>query len=122
MKKLPALALLLLSCLAFAAEVPPAAQREIAHLVDYLGHSGCQFNRNGSWYGPAEAVEHINEKYDYLVKRGLVGSTEDFIARAASESSISGRPYQVKCGAQAAVPSGAWLRAELARYRAGAKS
>src|SRR5262249_2481552 len=72
MKRLAALFLVLLSSLAFSAEVPPAARREIAHLMDYLAHSGCQFKRNGSWYGPAQAVDHINGKYAYLVQRGLV--------------------------------------------------
>jgi Family of unknown function (DUF5329) len=23
---------------------------EISHLIDYLGASGCLFNRNGTWY------------------------------------------------------------------------
>ena len=110
--------LVLAPILAFAGEPSPVAKQEIAHLVGYLKDSGCQFGRNGSWYGSGEAVDHINEKYDYLLRKGLVASAEDFIARAASESSISGKPYQVKCGSAEPVQSGPWLRAELARYRA----
>ncbi len=111
-----------LSLLSHAAEPSSQAHQEIGHLLEYLSHSGCQFNRNGSWYGPGKAVEHLNQKYDYLRKRGLVNSAEDFIDRAASKSSISGKAYEVKCGAEAPTQSGDWLRAELARYRAGRKS
>lgn len=49
-----------------AGEPPPEAKREIGHLLDYLGHSGCQFNRNGTWYGPAEARSHLQNKLDGL--------------------------------------------------------
>ena len=109
--------LLLLPVLAFAGEPPAATSKEINHLLSYLKESGCQFNRNGSWYSPAEAVDHLNQKYQYLLKKGMVDTAEDFIARAASESSMSGKSYQVQCGKQAAEPSGPWLKAELMRYR-----
>jgi hypothetical protein len=109
--------LLLVSACAFAREPSPVARQEINHLVSYLKHSGCQFNRNGSWYATDKAVEHVNEKFQYLLKRDLVTSAEDFIARAASESSFSGKAYLVKCGSAAPQPSGPWLQAELDRYR-----
>ncbi|TCS33716.1 hypothetical protein EDC30_1156 [Paucimonas lemoignei] len=113
--------LLLLPCLAHGGEPPAAARQEIAHLVAYLKESGCQFNRNGKWYSSAEAVDHINEKYQYLLKKDLVSSAEDFIDRAASQSSMSGKPYQVKCGGNVPAKSGPWLMQELGRYRAGKK-
>ena len=100
----------------------PAARQEIAHLIGYLTASGCSFQRNGSWHDAAEAAKHLQRKYDYLLKRDLVASREDFIARAASESSLSGKPYQVRCGANAPVASAAWLKAELAKYRAARPS
>ena len=120
MKRL-ALALLLLPGLAGAAEPSPVAKQEISHLMSYLEGSGCEFNRNGNWYGTADAVDHINQKYEYLLSKGLVTTAEDFIARAASESSMSGRPYQVRCAGAAPVESGGWLKAELVRYRASHK-
>ena len=40
------------------------------------------------------------------MSKGWVSNTESFIARGAAKSSMTGKPYQVKCGAQAAVPSG----------------
>ena len=112
-----ALALLLSASAAHAAPTP-AARAEIAHLVGYLKASGCQFHRNDSWHDANKASQHLERKFDYLVKRDLVASSEDFIARAASESSLTGKPYQVRCGNAAPIASAAWLNAELAKYRA----
>jgi hypothetical protein len=109
--------LLVIPTLALASEPTPVVKQEVFHLITYLKNSGCQFNRNGSWYSPSEAADHLDQKYQYLLKKGLVTSTEDFIARAASESSMSGKPYQVKCGANAPLQSSLWLKAELVKFR-----
>jgi len=52
-----------------------------------------------------------------ILAQGLATNTESFIEGAASESSASGKPYTVKCGNAAAVPSAAWLQDELRRFR-----
>ena len=109
---------LLLPGLAMAAEPSPAVTQEIAHLFSHLKSSDCQFNRNGSWYSTADAAAHLEKKYAYLLRKDLVSSSEDFIQRAATESSMSGKPYLVKCGAGKAVQSGPWFKAELKKYRA----
>ena len=117
MKWLLALLVVMLAAPAGSAEPDDVARAEIAHLLQHLESSGCQFQRNGSWYAPARAASHLNQKYEYLLKKGLVTSAETFIERAATESSASGKPYSVKCGDAAAVPSAAWLRDELQRFR-----
>jgi hypothetical protein len=96
------------------------AQAEIAHLLDYVATPGCQFNRNGSWHEGGEARSHLKKKYDYLVKRDLVTNAESFIERGASGSSMSGKPYLVKCGGGQPVESAAYLKQELVRFRSGA--
>lgn len=106
---------------AVAGEQETAASKEISHLLSRLGASGCQFNRNGTWYPPARAVEHLNTKYEYLARRNLVPTAEAFIERAASESSMSGKPYLVQCGGSPETPSADWLREALRRYRENAK-
>jgi hypothetical protein len=111
------LAVLLAAPSAFAAE-DARTRDEVAHLLDYLGHSGCQFNRNGTWYDAQKARAHLEEKYAYLQKRDMVPNAQAFIERAASASSMSGKPYEVRCGTAQAVPSGRWLGDELRRYRA----
>jgi hypothetical protein len=121
MKKLIAglLLALPLACIAqpAAPPVPAQAQAEIDHLFDYISHSNCRFNRNGSWHGMDVARSHVNNKYQYLKDRGQVDSAESFIENAASRSSLSGEDYLVQCPQADPVPSGAWLRAELARFR-----
>lgn len=112
------LALLLsLNPVAVAATPGAEARAEIAHLLAYLEGSRCAFYRNGDWHAAAEARSHLERKRDYLEKRSMVGTAEQFIERAATSSSFTGEAYKVRCGAGPAVPSGTWLRAELKRYR-----
>lgn len=102
-----------------AATAPTAApvRAEIDALLGKLQASGCQFNRNGSWYSGSEAKDHLLRKLDYLEGRGSVQNTEQFIDLAAPKSSSSGAAYRVRCGNAAAVDSKAWLSAELAALR-----
>jgi hypothetical protein len=112
------LAALLLAGADALAQQDARSRDEIHHLLDYLGHSGCQFDRNGSWYDAPAAREHLQDKYAYLQKRDLAPDAQAFIDRAASKSSMSGRAYRVRCGNGEPVPSSRWLGAELERYRA----
>jgi hypothetical protein len=110
------LAIALAACATWpAAAADPDA--EIRALIDELGSSDCSFERNGRWHDAAEAQAHVRRKYAWLQRRGLVKSAEQFIERAASRSSVSGRPYHVRCPGQPTVESGAWFRTRLARLR-----
>ncbi len=93
------------------------ADVEIGQLLGYIEHSGCLLYRNGSWYSASDARAHLEMKYRYLRDRGLVDTTEDFIDRAATASSMSGKPYQVQCDGGEPVPSAEWLTTELHRLR-----
>jgi len=108
-------ALALASTLAHA-RPSPAATKEIGQLMDALSRSGCQFQRNGSWYDAAEARAHLQRKYDYLLKKDKVDTAEQFIQRAASESSMSGRAYRVKCQGKEQDAS-AWFGEQLNQLR-----
>jgi hypothetical protein len=90
------------------------AEREIAHLMDFIGAATCRFVRNGREYDAAAARAHIQKKYDYV--RDRIRSAEDFIRYTASESSISGEPYRIRCGAREMLCAD-WLAAELRRLR-----
>lgn len=100
-----------------AAAPPPQAQREIDQLIAALGRSGCEFQRNGRWYPASEAQAHLRRKYDYLLKRDLVDSPEQFIERAGARSSLSGKAYAVRCPGQAVTPSAQWLGTRLSEIR-----
>lgn len=94
-------------------------QPEVDALLTRLGASNCEFNRNGSWYPGAEARAHLQKKLDYLQGKGRINTTEDFIRLAASGSSVSGQPYQVRCPGRPAVPSEQWLQQQLQAVRGG---
>jgi hypothetical protein len=97
----------------------PLAQsrEEVAHLLDYVEQSKCRFNRNGTWHEARDARLHLQKKHDYLDRKGLVPDAESFIERAASQSSMSGQAYQVRCADGKAMPSARWLTHELSRFR-----
>lgn len=116
------LCLLLLSGFAMAARAapPPAeTQTDVMHLLKFVQESDCQFNRNNTWHSGKDARPHLEMKYDYLAKRGAVKKAEDFIEKGASESSFSGKPYQIRCADGKIIPSAQWLSEELRRYRTG---
>jgi hypothetical protein len=98
------------------------AGREIAGLIDAIGASGCEFQRNGRWHQAEEARAHLQRKLDWAHQRGLDGSAETFIERAASRSSVSGRPYRVRCPDGQEAPAAEWFAAELQRQRAADSS
>lgn len=113
---LVAIALALAPGLAHAAPSTDA-RREITQLIGSLDGSQCQFQRNGSWYGPAEARSHLQRKYDYLLKKDMVDTAEQFIERAASRSSMSGKAYRIRCPGQPEQTSAAWFGARLQALR-----
>jgi hypothetical protein len=91
-------------------------QTEISYLLTYVGSSGCDFFRNGSWYDSKRAEEHLRNKYAAL--SAGVDTAEEFIEKTATKSSFSGRAYQVKCGGGDIVSSHDWLIDTLTRFRA----
>jgi len=114
---------MLLATQAGAAVAGPSAatQREISGLMQALESSGCRFQRNGSWHDPAQARTHLQRKYDYLLKRDMVDSSEQFIERAASRSSISGRAYRVACPGAAEQDAAPWFLAKLRQLRSAGR-
>ena len=102
-----------LSHLAAAAPPGPAGD-EIDHLLQYVAASSCTFVRNGTEYPPDKARDHLASKYQFA--GGKITTAEEFIKYLATESSMSGELYHVKCGKTDAL-SGVWLTDELTRFR-----
>lgn len=100
------------------AEPPAIVLQEIHYLIRYIGDSGCEFKRNGTWSDAKAAEAHVRSKYEFLAKLSLIDTTKDFIDKAATQSSMSGQAYEVRCGGDLPVPSSLWLSNELARYQA----
>lgn len=104
---------------AHAAEPSAAAKKEIQSLFTRLEGSGCQFFRNGSWHSAKDASGHLQQKYKALLNKGAITTAESFIELGASTSSVSGKPYQVRCGGNdvQTETSAQWFKAELAKVR-----
>jgi hypothetical protein len=102
-----------------AASVPSATeQARIDRLLDAVaGNTSCRFVRNGSDYSGADAASFLRRKLEAYGDR--VKTVHDFIDQIASKSSTSGQLYKVRLADGREVPSGDFLRAELARIEAG---
>jgi hypothetical protein len=110
--------LLMALSLPLAAAGPPRhAMAEVEGVLEFLAESDCRFYRNGKWYSGMEARSHLEMKYDFMVRRNLLHSTEDFIRGAAERSSVSGEPYRVKCPDEPVQPSAVWLRHRIEQMR-----
>ncbi len=90
--------------------------QEIGHLLQFIEHSDCTFIRNNETYSGVRAREHIQKKFNYIKKRKKEVSAEQFIKYAASQSSLSKKPYMVNCGTRT-LTSESWLIGELEQYR-----
>ena len=108
-----ALVLLLMSVAGLAAPTAAPVRAEIDALLARLEASGCRFGRNDEWHAGADAKAHLLRKLEYIEKYGTITTAQQFIDVAATKSSVSGAPYAVQCANAAAVPSGAWLTAQL---------
>ena len=106
--------IILLALPGFAAA--DTAETEIEYLLNSIGDSSCTFIRNGKRHEAAAAEDHLRMKY----RRGKrhAPTTELFIERLASASSMSKKPYMIECSEKQALPTGDWLSDRLAEYRA----
>lgn len=88
---------------------------EINYLLEQIETTECTFNRNGSRHQGAEAVAHIQRKYDYY--RDDIDSAEDFIRLSASKSAMTRRAYTIECQGLEPMKSEQWLLQHLQDYR-----
>ena len=117
MKYLIIVPILLLSALCSASEDLGIMKVEIEYLLIQLEKSECKFKRNDSWHSGADAANHIRKKYEYLLDKNQIKTTESFIVKAASESSTSGKPYEVQCKNKESVLSYVWFTNEMNVHR-----
>jgi hypothetical protein len=108
------LSLVLLLWLPAQSAVSAEPEEEIEFLLQAIGQSGCGFNRNGKEHSPKDAEKHLRMKYNRTKSR--IKTADAFIERLASESSWTGRPYQIQCADQSE-DSRQWLNRELDQHR-----
>jgi len=119
---LNSLAVVLLVGLALAASTAvraasPADEEtaRIEYLLEGIAKlADAQFVRNGASYDAAAAVAHLRSKWRWA--RGSVVTAEDFIAKCASRSSVTGEPYLIRYADGRTETAEAYFRRRLARY------
>ena len=114
MKRISGILFVLLTSLVNA-DVSPAQKLEIEHLLNFVQHSSCRINRNGTFYDGSAGASHIQKKYAYF--KDDIQTTELFIELCASKSTLSGRYYMVQCGDDRQIKTKQWLLKELKHFR-----
>ncbi len=101
----------------------PAAEaasenEKINSLLSHIeGLEDATFIRNGSSYSAKNAVKFLRGKWD-ANKKDIV-TANDFIEKAASKSSTTGKPYLIKLKGAAEVPCADYLKARLKKLETG---
>jgi membrane-bound lytic murein transglycosylase len=109
-----ALALLLLAPAALADPLPAAEREKIVALIASVEHlQDAVFVRNGKAYGPATAAKFLRGKWED--RAAQIRSAEDFIAKVATRSSTTGKPYLVRYKDGREVATEVFLRDALRR-------
>jgi hypothetical protein len=108
--------LLLTLCLAPLSPARPNAPVTEAQRIEYLIRSieqltDAKFIRNGSAYDGKAAAAHLRLKWREAGAR--VKTAQQFIELCGSESSVSGRPYQIRFADGTLLTSEAFLREKL---------
>lgn len=96
-----------------AAETAPAAEKvKIEALISHIqGLENATFVRNGSDYSAANAAKFLRAKWARNEKD--VKTAADFIAKVASTSGTSGKPYLIRFKDGKEMPCGEYLTAQL---------
>ena len=94
----------------------PEAPKIDALIQAIAGLQGAVFIRNGTEHGPKDAAEHLRLKWRNAGRR--VQTAPDFIRLCASQSSMSGKPYEIRFADGRTVLARDWLWTELKRLEA----
>jgi hypothetical protein len=87
--------LLAMAAVTAVAKPPMTETQKIEALIDSIQQiKGAVFIRNGSEYSADQAIHHLRMKWDSAGSR--VKTAQDFIKYCASESSFSGKKYQIR--------------------------
>jgi uncharacterized protein DUF5329 len=102
-----------LSVAAATADDKPASEREkiealIKHVEDL---ADAKFVRNDSPYDAKTAAKFLRRKWD--AKKSEIKTAQDFIDKAASISSTSGKPYLIRFKDGTETKAGEYLTAQL---------
>jgi len=88
--------------------------------IEYLLHEierlkGAKFWRNGSSYSPRQAAEHLRMKWQKAGK--TIKTSKDFIEKIASQSSMSGKAYEIEFENGTKTETKAFLNKKLGEWK-----
>jgi hypothetical protein len=96
---------------------PQTEVQKIEALIQAVADlEGAVFIRNGTEHTAKAAADHLRLKWRNAGPR--VKTAPDFIRNCASESSLSGKPYEIRLNDGRTVLSRDWLWTELKRIEA----
>jgi Family of unknown function (DUF5329) len=99
-----------------AADLAPFEEKQIEALIATIeGMTDAAFIRNGRPYGAAAAAVFLRRKWRH--QEADIRSADDFIEKAASFSSTTGRPYLIRFSNGRETACSTFLRTELSRLR-----
>lgn len=109
---------LALTLFALAADPPaPATARIEALISEIQGLKNASFVRNGSAYDAKTAAKFLRGKWES--RRKEIVTPLDFIEKAASVSSTTGKPYLIRFNDGKEVKCGDYLKATLEKLQSG---
>lgn len=90
--------------------------QKVEHLIAFVEHlDGATFIRNGQSHAPAEAAAHLRTKWSAAGSSSNSATARQFIASAATRSSLTGEPYRVRLKDGRELTSAELLTSELDR-------
>jgi hypothetical protein len=99
-----------------AQELPAPEKEKVEALIKHLeGLKDAKFVRNGVEYDAATAAKFVRGKWD--ANAAQIKTAKDFIEKAASVSSTSGKPYLIRFKDGKEVKSRDYLLAELEKLK-----
>jgi predicted Rossmann fold nucleotide-binding protein DprA/Smf involved in DNA uptake len=112
------LALLLLAVPARAAEM--TERQKIEALIKHVeGLQDAKFVRNGTEHDAKTAAKFLRGKWES--NEAEIKTAKDFIDKAATKSSTTGKPYLIRFKDGKEVPSADYLRGELKKLEMASK-
>jgi hypothetical protein len=109
---------LAIGSLGTAADAPTADTAQIEVLISSIeGLKDASFIRNGSDYDAKTAAKFLRGKWNAHKKE--IATASDFIEKAASVSSTSGKPYVIRFKDGKEVKCGDFLKERLAKLKSG---
>jgi uncharacterized protein DUF5329 len=110
-------ALLAFAALTGASDPSPIEDARIEYLLNVVASlQDAQFIRNGKTYDSKAAAAHLRTKLRAAGSR--VQTAEDFIRDCATESSISGKPYEIHFADGTVLRAADFLRQKLLEFDA----